>query len=102
VYEWNTTAKLRWYSRTLLDIYSNEFVRVLQNENIKNLITNGLIKVNNEKKDLNYLIKNGDVLSHIRHRYRKKHYDFKSVKNLTDFRFKTRTASCRRSYRNSQ
>ena len=66
---WNTTAKERWFGRTLVDIYKNEFTRAIINQSIEKLIETGKIRVNGQIKPLNYLIKNGDRISHTKHRH---------------------------------
>jgi lysosomal alpha-mannosidase len=56
---WNTTAKERWFGRTLFDVYSNEFGRAIINQNLEKLIQTGKIKVNNKITSKDYRIKNG-------------------------------------------
>ena len=69
MFKWCTTVKERWFSRTLYDVYSNEFSRVLMHYDLDKLIKSGRIKVNNEIKDRNYILKNGDVVSNWKHRH---------------------------------
>lgn len=66
---WNTTAKERWFNRTLLDIYTTEFSRATFNQSVKNLILSGKIRCNGQIKPLDYKIKNGDRISHTKHRH---------------------------------
>ncbi|CAF0783331.1 unnamed protein product [Brachionus calyciflorus] len=66
---WNTTAKERWFGRTLLDIYKSEFSRATVNQSIQHLIETGKIRCNGQIKPLDYKIKNGDRISHIKHRH---------------------------------
>ena len=66
---WNTTAKERWFGRTLLDIYTSEFSRATVNQSIEHLIETGKIRCNGQIKPLDYKIKNGDRISHIKHRH---------------------------------
>ena len=69
MYLWKTTAKERWFNRTIYDVYSNEFTRVLNNDDLAKMIITGKIRVNDEIKDKNYILKNGDVVTHMRHRH---------------------------------
>ena len=66
---WNTTAKERWFGKTLLDIYKQEFSRAVVNQPLVQLIETGKIRVNGQIKPLDYVIKNGDKVSHIKHRH---------------------------------
>lgn len=66
---WNTTAKERWFDRTLLDIYSTEFSRAIVNQSVEHLIESGKIRCNGHIKPLDYKVKNGDRISHIKHRH---------------------------------
>lgn len=68
MYLWKTTAKERWFNRSLIEIYATEFARVSKNEDLERLISSGKIRVNNQVKDKNYKVKNGDVLTHLKHR----------------------------------
>ena len=66
---WNTTAKERWFNRTLVDIYKHEFSRAIINQSVEELIESGKIRINGQIKPLTYTLKNGDRLSHIKHRH---------------------------------
>lgn len=69
LFYWNTTAKERWFGRTLFNVYSQEFARAIMNQPLEKLILTGKIKVNNQTKPLDYVIKNGDMISHSKHRH---------------------------------
>ncbi|ORY49375.1 hypothetical protein BCR33DRAFT_781657 [Rhizoclosmatium globosum] len=68
---WHTyriNAKGRWFNRTLLNVFKEEFKD--QNEDYyTRAILKGKISVNNESKDINYIIKSNDVVSHSVHRH---------------------------------
>lgn len=66
---WNTTAKERWFGRTVYDVYKNEFGRAIVNQNLDKLIETGKIKVNNKIVSKDFKIKNGDRVSHAKHRH---------------------------------
>ena len=66
---WNTFVKERWLGRTLLDIYETEFFRATASFSVKNLIESGKIRVNGHIKSLDYKLKNGDRLTHTKHRH---------------------------------
>ncbi|RMZ94155.1 RNA pseudouridylate synthase domain-containing 2, partial [Brachionus plicatilis] len=66
---WNTTAKERWFGRTLLDIYKSEFSRATVSLSVEHLIESGKIRCNGQIKPLDYKVKNGDRVSHIKHRH---------------------------------
>lgn len=68
-FDWNTTAKERWFGRTLHEIYRQEFSRAVVNQPIEKLIQSGKIQVNGQTKSLDYVIKNGDRVSHAKHRH---------------------------------
>ena len=57
------------FNRTLLDIYTKEFNRAVVSHSIQNLIETGKIRVNGQIKPLTYTIKNGDRISHVKHRH---------------------------------
>ncbi|KAJ3060564.1 hypothetical protein HDU98_003493 [Podochytrium sp. JEL0797] len=68
---WHTfkiNAKGRWFKRTLLSMFTEEFKDQTE-EYYKRAITSGKICVNNEIKPFGYIIKNGDVVSHSVHRH---------------------------------
>jgi len=67
-YTFATFAKARWVGRTVLDVYATEFGSYppLYYENC---ILQGRILVSEEKVDLEYKIKGGDVLTHTVHRH---------------------------------
>ncbi|KAI3385908.1 hypothetical protein SNEBB_002827, partial [Seison nebaliae] len=68
-HEWKTYAKERWFGRTLLDIYTNEFSRATANTNVKEAIDEGRIRINNQIVQSNYLIKNNDLITYTTHRH---------------------------------
>ena len=45
IFAWNTTAKERWFKRTLVDIYKNEFTRAVVSQSVEQLIESGKIRV---------------------------------------------------------
>lgn len=57
------------FKRTLLDIYQSEFSRATINQSIENLILTGKIRCNGQIMPLDYQVKNGDRISHIKHRH---------------------------------
>jgi 23S rRNA-/tRNA-specific pseudouridylate synthase len=68
-FTWTTNCKERWTNRTLYDIYSKEFTRAIRNLSLDHMISSGRIRVNDEIKDKNYLLKNGDKITHKHHRH---------------------------------
>lgn len=54
---------------TLIDLYKTEFRRATMHQNVENLIESGKIRVNGAIKPLDYVIKNGDRISHVKHRH---------------------------------
>lgn len=54
---------------TLLDLYKKEFQRAIINQSVENLIESGKIRVNGHIKPNDYVIKNGDKISHFKHRH---------------------------------
>jgi len=53
----------------LLDIYSSEFSRACVNQSVQQLIETGKIRVNGQIKPPSYVVKNGDRISHVKHRH---------------------------------
>lgn len=68
-FHWNTTAKERWFGRTLHDVYKQEFSRAIVHQPLEELILSGKIQVNDKTRSLDYVIKNGDRVSHSKHRH---------------------------------
>jgi hypothetical protein len=66
---WNTYVKERWFNRTLLDVYQTEFFRATRSHSLEHLISTGKIKVNSQVKPCDYVLKNGDKITHIKHRH---------------------------------
>jgi lysosomal alpha-mannosidase len=66
---WTTWVKERWFGRTLLDIYTTEFMRAVAHVNVKELIETGRIRVNGQPSALDYKLKNGDRVTHCKHRH---------------------------------
>lgn len=54
---------------TLVDLYKKEFHRAIINQSVEELIESGKIRVNGQLKRLDYVIKNGDRISHVKHRH---------------------------------
>jgi hypothetical protein len=69
MYNWITFVKERWFNRTLLDIYTTEFFRATASLCVKSLIESGKIRVNDQVKSVDYIIKNGDKITHVKHRH---------------------------------
>lgn len=67
-YTFATFAKARWNGRTVLDVYSSEFGSFPKSYYVS-AIQQGRILVSDNKVDLDYKIKGGDVLSHTVHRH---------------------------------
>ena len=61
-------AKQRWLGRSILDIYQHEF-GAYPDSYYLTAIQQGRILVSDQKVDINYQIKGGDVLSHTVHRH---------------------------------
>jgi len=53
----------------LHEIYKSEFSRAIVNQPLEDLILTGKIQVNGQTKKLDYVIKNGDKVSHAKHRH---------------------------------
>jgi hypothetical protein len=68
-FTWITHAKERWYGRTIEDIFQYEFRRAILKQNFDDIIRNGLIRINGECVEKDYIIKNGDKLEHFTHRH---------------------------------
>ncbi|KAJ3120581.1 hypothetical protein HK100_012740 [Physocladia obscura] len=63
-----TMAKGRWCKRELFEVFCKEF-QDQSPDYYRRAITAGKISVNNEKASLNYVIRNGDLISHSTHRH---------------------------------
>ena len=59
----------RWIGRTILDVYSTEF-GAYSREYYKEAIQSGRIRVNGNKLSEDYILKNGDKITHTVHRRR--------------------------------
>ena len=68
-FTWVTHAKERWYDRTIEDVFQHEFRRAILKQNFDDLIRNGLIRINGQCIQKDYVIKNGDKLEHFTHRH---------------------------------
>ena len=53
----------------MYEVYQSEFARAIVNQNLEKLIETGKIKVNNKIMSKDYKIKNGDRVSHAKHRH---------------------------------
>ena len=62
-YVQKTFVKGRWIGKTLME-FTAEFANKTY---YQQQITIGLLTVNNEKSDLNYVLKNGDLITHSKH-----------------------------------
>jgi tRNA pseudouridine synthase 9 len=65
---YNTFCKERWRERKLLDIFESEF-REKTIEYYTNAIKQGTVLVNEKKVPIDYIVKNGDLISHLTHRH---------------------------------
>ncbi|KAJ3019873.1 UNVERIFIED_CONTAM: hypothetical protein HDU68_010469 [Siphonaria sp. JEL0065] len=63
-----TMAKGRWWKRSLLDVFTKEF-QDQSPDYYRRAILAGKISVNNQKKPLDYILKNGDLVCHATHRH---------------------------------
>ncbi|KAK8170319.1 pseudouridine synthase [Phyllosticta citribraziliensis] len=67
-FTYNTNCKERWRNRELLEICADEF-RDRPFEYYKESIENGRIVVNGKQVPTNYLVRNGELMSHTTHRH---------------------------------
>jgi 23S rRNA-/tRNA-specific pseudouridylate synthase len=68
-FTWITHAKERWYGRTIEDIFQYEFRRAILKQNFDDILRTGLVRINGQCIEKNYIIKNGDKLEHFTHRH---------------------------------
>ena len=68
-FTWVTHAKERWYGRTIEDVFQHEFRRAILKQNFDDIIRNGLIRINGQCVEKEYIIRNGDKLEHHTHRH---------------------------------
>ena len=61
-YSFTCRAKGRWFGKLLVDAYAEEF-KSLDKSIIEERINNGKITVNNEGVDLNYIVKQHDIIT---------------------------------------
>ncbi|KAK1762349.1 pseudouridine synthase [Phialemonium atrogriseum] len=67
-FTYNTNCKERWRGRELLAIFESEF-RDKTVEYYREAIDSGLVAVNGKIVGTNYILKNGDLISHTAHRH---------------------------------
>lgn len=67
-YTYNTNCKERWRKRLLIDVYESEF-RDRPISYYRNALVNGSICINGKPVGLDYVLKNGDLISHTLHRH---------------------------------
>lgn len=67
-FTYNTNCKERWRGRVLLDVFESEF-RDRPLEYYKDAMEKGVIQVNGKHVGPNYVLKNGDKVSHKIHRH---------------------------------
>ncbi|KAK0644611.1 pseudouridine synthase [Cercophora newfieldiana] len=67
-FTYNTWCKERWRGRSLLDVFASEF-RDKPLEYYKSAMTTGQVKVNDKHVGPDYILKNGDLVSHTTHRH---------------------------------
>ncbi|KAG6011541.1 hypothetical protein E4U41_005486, partial [Claviceps citrina] len=67
-YTYNTYCKERWRGRTLIDIFESEF-RDRPAEYYRQTMESGDIFVNGKRVGPEYVIRNGDLISHTMHRH---------------------------------
>jgi hypothetical protein len=68
-FTWITHAKERWYGRTIEDVFQYEFRRAILKQNFDDILRNGLVRINGQCIEKDYIIKNGDKLEHFTHRH---------------------------------
>ncbi|KAI5171534.1 hypothetical protein NEFER03_0856 [Nematocida sp. LUAm3] len=68
IYEHRANTKARWVGATLLETLSHEFKR-RSSFYFRRAIEEGAIKINGERADPFYVLKNGDVITNIVHRH---------------------------------
>ncbi|KAH7313852.1 pseudouridine synthase [Stachybotrys elegans] len=67
-YTYNTRCKERWRGRSLIEIFESEF-RDRPLEYYRKTMISGGIFVNNKKVGPDYIVRNGDLVSHTLHRH---------------------------------
>lgn len=67
-YSFSNFVKGRWINKKLIDIYRDEFA-LYTDEECKNRIRKGLVKINNKIVDENYVVKNHDLMTARIHRH---------------------------------
>ncbi|KAF7726409.1 hypothetical protein EC973_008743 [Apophysomyces ossiformis] len=67
-FKYQAYAKGRWLARTILDVFTTEF-RDRDEAYYKHAIEKGLITINNEKANLDTIVRNNDVIGHQIHRH---------------------------------
>ncbi|KOS20071.1 Uncharacterized protein ESCO_005759 [Escovopsis weberi] len=67
-FTYNTYCKERWRGRTLIDIFESEF-RDRPVEYYRSSMTSGEIYVNGRRVGPEYIVRNGDMISHTLHRH---------------------------------
>ena len=67
-FEYRCFAKGRWFKRTIYEVMTSEFV-AYDADYYKNAILNGRILVCGNRVSLDYIVKNGDWISHKIHRH---------------------------------
>ncbi|KAK0733326.1 pseudouridine synthase [Lasiosphaeria miniovina] len=67
-YTYNTWCKGRWWDRKLIDVFSSEF-RDRPLEYYKACMESGQVAVNGATVGPDYILKNGDLVSHTTHRH---------------------------------
>lgn len=68
MYQFRTFAKERWLGRSILDVFSSEFV-AYSKEYYENAILSGRVTVHDERVSCSYVIRSGDLLVHKTHRH---------------------------------
>lgn len=43
MYKWHTTTKERWFGKTLIELYTQEFSRALHNVDVGKLVDTGIV-----------------------------------------------------------
>jgi tRNA pseudouridine32 synthase len=67
-FTYNTYCKERWRNKKLIEVFEAEF-RDRPFEYYKAALASGKVAVNGKSIDLNYVIRNGDLVSHTTHRH---------------------------------
>jgi len=68
VYEFKANTKERWIGRALVDVLSEEFRRRTRLY-FEKAVTSGAVKINGHKTTAEYVLRSGDLITHLTHRH---------------------------------